>query len=180
MKNCFKSIKLLLPLLSLSLPLLFNTAAAQPNKNHVWKQSKDSTLILRQKMIHSRSPLVMPFKMDKVTHYFIKTDNGGILMIKAKNIKDTVQISLIRSHLKKEYSLFSKADFRDPEKLHGTDMPGLKVLTNSKGLYKVVYKELSDGAELTFTSNHKKVIKALHRWFDAQLQDHGSDAKSHE
>jgi len=131
-------------------------------------------------MIHSRSKMVMPFNMNKVTHYFIKTDEGGILMIKAKNSRDKEQISLIRSHLKKEHNLFSKADFKDPKTLHGMNMPGLKTLTKSKGKYKVEYKELKDGAQLTFISKDTTVIKAFHTWFNAQLKDHGKDAKSHE
>ncbi|MFZ0456478.1 MAG: hypothetical protein WCE54_19620 [Ignavibacteriaceae bacterium] len=131
-------------------------------------------------MIHKRSPMVMPFNMSKVTHYFIKTKDGGNLIIKTKNPKDTVQAALVREHLKKEQALFSNANFRDPKTLHGMNMPGLKILSKSKGKFKVDYKELADGAQLEFTSKDSVVISAIHKWFDAQLRDHGSDAKSHE
>jgi hypothetical protein len=153
---------------------------AQQKMGNDSMQMKDSTLMMRREMIHSRSSMVMPFNMNKVTHFFIKTKNGGILMIKSKNAQDTLQIGLIRDHLKKEHKLFSNADFKDPKTLHGANMPGLKVLTNSKNKFKVNYKKLSDGAELTFTSTYPAVIKALHIWFDAQLKDHGKDARSHE
>lgn len=155
--------------------LPINNLIAQHNKTP--KLENDSTLMMRHHMIHSRSPIVMPFDMNKVTHYFIDTDEGGILKIKVKNTDDTVQIKLIRAHLKKEHGLFSKAKFTDPQTLHGKDMPGLKVLSKSKGKFNVTYRELSDGAQLTFTSEDKTVIEGLHKWFAAQLKDHGQDAK---
>ena len=101
-------------------------------------------------------------------------------MIKAKDPKDTLQISLIRSHLKKESVLFSKADFKDPRTLHGMNMPGLEVLSGSENKFNVQYKKLSDGAKLTFASKDTTVINAIHVWFDAQLRDHGKDARSKE
>lgn len=156
--------------------VLFASADAYPQDNH--HQMNDSTLMHRQHMIHSDSPEVMPFDMNKVTHYFIKTDSGGILMIRTKDSRDTAQARLILSHLEKEYKLFSNADFRDPETLHGVDMPGLRVLSGSKGKYKVEFKKLSDGAQLTFSTKDSEVKNAIHTWFDAQLKDHGSDAKS--
>lgn len=176
----FKNIKYILILLPFLSFFILNTAAAQQNKNEKQKHVNDSTLLMRRNMIHSRSSMVMPFGMNKVTHYFIKTDNGGILMIKVKNSKDTIQIDLIRDHLKKEHKLFSEADFQDPQTLHGVNMPGLDVLTKSKDKYKVEYKDLRYGAQLTFSSKDLKVIKAFHLWFDAQLKDHGSDARSKE
>ncbi len=131
-------------------------------------------------MIHSNSHLVMPFDMNKVTHYFIKNDTGGVLMVRAKDPKDTTQISLIRDHLKKEKNLFSEGDFTDPETLHGADMPGLKILSESEGKFNVNYNTLPDGAKLIFASKDPTVINAIHTWFDAQLKDLGSDAKSKE
>ena len=138
----------------------------------------DSTLMHRQHMIHMESPMVMPFNMNKVTHYFIKNNKGGILMIKTKDINDTTQAKLVQKHLKKECKLFSQADFRDPKSLHGKNMPGLKILSASKDKFIVEYKKLSNGAQLTFSSKEAEIIDAIHKWFDAQLKDHGTDAKS--
>lgn len=153
---------------------------AQDKSDHKHHTMSDSTLMHRQNMIHSKSPMVMPFDMSKVTHYFIKTDDGGVLEIKAKDLKDKTQIPLIRKHLKEEKILFSNADFRDPKTLHGKNMPGLKILSESGKKYKVEYEELPGGAGLTFKSKNPTVINAIHKWFDAQLKDHGKDAKSHE
>jgi hypothetical protein len=122
--------------------------------------------------------MVMPFDMNKVTHYFLKNEEGGILMIRAKDPTDTSQVSLIREHLKKESELFSNANFRDPKMLHGMNMPGVKTLSESPNKFQVDYQKIADGAKLKFTSRDAKVIQAIHRWFDAQLKDHGKDARS--
>jgi hypothetical protein len=140
----------------------------------------DSSMTHRMEMIHSNSHSVMPFDMNKVTHYFIKKDSGGVLMIRAKDPNDSTQISMIRDHLNQEKNLFSEASFKDPEALHGENMPGLKTLSESKGKFNVDYNVLPDGAKLTFASKDSAVINAIHRWFDAQLKDHGSDARSRE
>ncbi|HEX2867740.1 MAG TPA: hypothetical protein VHO03_11900 [Ignavibacteriales bacterium] len=91
----------------------------------------DSTMMKRHHMIHEKSSMVMPFDMDKVTHYFIKIGDGGNLSLRVKSPKDTAQVGLIREPLKKEQALFSKADFRDPKALHGKNIPGLKKLSQS-------------------------------------------------
>lgn len=162
--------------LILLIPAAFIPAQQKGAGNH--QSKKDSTLVERQHMIHSRSHMVMPFDMSKVTHYFIKTKTGGVLKIKAKNKGDEAQIKMIRNHLSEESKLFSNADFRDPKKLHGKNMPGLKILSNSAGKYSVKYEEIPSGAEIIFNSKDKTVIRALHSWFDAQLKDHGKDARS--
>ncbi len=147
--------------------------------HHEHPQTNDSTE-QRQKMIHSESHRVMPFTMNEVTHYFISREDGGVLMIKVKDPEDTLQISLIRDHLKKEQKLFSKGDFRDPEALHGKGMPGVKTLSESAGKLNVGYKKLPDGAMLRFASKDTAVINAVHIWFEAQLKDHGRDARDKE
>lgn len=174
----FSEIKYVAIMLLLCFIFINNTTYSQDKNNHQTHKMSDSTLMHRQHMIHSDSPMVMPFNMNKVTHYFIKNHNGGILIIKTKDKNDTTQAALVKKHLKKEYKLFSDADFRDPKTLHGMNMPGLKTLSNSKGKFKVEYKNLLDGAQLKFISKDSKVIKAIHLWFDAQLKDHGRDAKS--
>lgn len=174
MKTSKNSLKIAAFILLIPVALI----SAQQKENTDNQAKKDSSLMKRQHMIHSRSHMVMPFDMSRVTHYFIKEENGGVLKIKAKDKADMAQIKMIRKHLKEEKKLFSDANFRDPKKLHGKNMPGLKILSGSAGKYSVDYKELPRGASLVFKSNDETVIHALHKWFDAQLKDHGSDARN--
>ena len=131
---------------------------------------------VRQAEIHDRGSLVMPFDLNKTTHYFQQTDTGGVMQIKTINPDNQEQILLIRQHLQKEADLFADADFSDPESLHGADMPGLPTLSSAFGKFSVQYAELADGAQLTYQTDDPEVITAFHQWFMAQLMDHGSDA----
>ncbi|MCA9368780.1 hypothetical protein H6804_00270 [Candidatus Nomurabacteria bacterium] len=142
----------------------------------LFKQKQTQT---RQEYIHDRGVMVMPFDLDKTTHVFTKTDQGGIQQIQAKDSQDTEQINLIRTHLQKEKELFDNGDFSDPSTLHGESMPGLDVLEKSADKLKVEYSDLPNGAQLTYLTDDDEVIDAVHLWFMAQLQDHGMDAMEH-
>ena len=130
----------------------------------------------RQEIIHQRGSLVMPFDLDKTTHSFTTTDEGGIQEVRAKNPNDQEQIAFIREHINVEAERFSQGDFGDPKTLHGESMPGLNILSESQGMYTVAYEKLSDGARLTYKTNDPEIANAFHLWFMAQMTDHGEDA----
>ena len=44
------------------------------------------------------------------------------------------------------------------------------------GQIAIAYRDIRDGAELSFKTSDAKLVVALHQWFDAQLSDHGKDA----
>lgn len=133
----------------------------------------------RRTMIHERAPLVMPFDLDKTVHVFERTPEGGVQQVRAKDPADEKEIYSIREHLKEEAERFARADFSDPARLHGHDMPGLDVLRRSAGKLTVAYRDLSDGGEIVYDTRDPEVLAAVHQWFGAQLHDHGPDATDH-
>ncbi|MDD1612078.1 MAG: hypothetical protein LUQ57_02950 [Methylococcaceae bacterium] len=46
------------------------------------------------------------------------------------------------------------------------------------GRPQVCHKELNIRIEITYFSEYAGLIDDIHRWFDAQLADHGPDSKS--
>ncbi|MDP1557926.1 MAG: aspartate carbamoyltransferase [Nitrosomonas sp.] len=127
--------------------------------------------------VAERGTHVMPFDLDKTTHIFSKTDTGGIQQVIVKDKSDTEQINLIRSHLSEITEEFNQGNFSNPEKIHGATMPGLAEMKAAKsGQINIVYKELPDGAEITYTTHIEKLKLAIHQWFDAQLSDHARHA----
>ncbi len=129
-----------------------------------------------QGMIHHMGHQVMPFDLSKTLHIFEMTESGGIQQVISKVPNDTAQVSLIQEHLQHEAMKFSTGDFSDPASLHGAAMPGLKALAAGAAKIKVEYSMLPDGAQITFTTQDIHLITAIHRWFGAQLSDHGADA----
>lgn len=130
----------------------------------------------RQQHVHARAHSVMPFEMSKTTHIFKMTEFGGVQKIVAKDPSATDQIALIRKHLQHEAKRFQQGDFSDPAKLHGADMPGLKDLQAGASRIKVSYAPLPSGAEIQFETTDLHLLTAVHRWFGAQLSEHGADA----
>lgn len=131
----------------------------------------------RQAEVAGRGKDVMPFNLSATTHIFTKTLDGGVQQVVAKKFDDQVQVNLARSHLQEIREQFLKGDFSGPSHIHGQDMPGLVDLKAAKpGQITIDYKDITGGGQLTFWTQDASLVAALHKWFDAQLTDHGKDA----
>jgi hypothetical protein len=131
----------------------------------------------RQSEVSRLGKDVMPFTLAATTHIFAKSEAGGTQQVVAKAAGDEVQIKLIRQHLQDIQAQFLKGDFSGPTHIHGQSMPGLAELKAAKpGQIAIAYRDIKDGAELTYKTPDAKLVAALHQWFDAQLSDHGKDA----
>jgi len=130
----------------------------------------------RQEHIHHLGHGVMPFDLSKTTHIFQMTEEGGIQQVVAKDPADSNQIKLIQQHLRHEADRFQRGDFSDPATLHGEDMPGLKELQDGASQIAITYAPRPAGAESTFATQDLHLVTAVHRWFGAQLSEHGADA----
>jgi hypothetical protein len=119
----------------------------------------------------------MPFSLKATKHIFTKTADGGIQRVVAKSAGDTAQVKLVREHLRDIQAQFLKGNFSGPTHIHGAEMPGLAELEGAKpGQIAIDYKDVDAGAELRYRTTDATLALALHRWFDAQLSDHGPDA----
>ena len=131
-----------------------------------------------QQHVHRMAHGVMPFDIDKTVHVFKMTESGGVQKVIAKDAGADVQIALIQQHLKHEAERFQRGDFSDPATLHGADMPGLEDLRAGAPAIKISYEACAAGAAITFETNDLHLITAIHRWFGAQLSEHGADARA--
>jgi hypothetical protein len=152
----------LMAVAALTIPLLVGSAQAYE------KASK-----ARQGEVTKLGSQVMPFSLERTLHIFTKTKSGGIQQVVAKDPSDASQITLIREHLRMISKEFAQGNFSAPASIHGSDMPGLAELEKAKpGQLRIEYKELSDGAQIQYSSDSPGLVDAIHRWFDAQLADH--------
>jgi hypothetical protein len=132
----------------------------------------------KQEHVHHVGHSVMPFDLAKTTHIFRMTDSGGVERVIVKDTTAKDQVALIQQHLQHEAEAFQRGDYSDPASLHGADMPGLKDLQAGAAQIKVSYSALPTGAEIIFETTDLHLLTAIHRWFGAQLSEHGADAKS--
>lgn len=134
----------------------------------------------RQAEVARRGGHVMPFDLRATTHVFTKTPSGGVQRVVAKDNAHGPQVALVRGHLRDIQQQFSRGDYSGPSHIHGHDMPGLAELRASPGKLSITYREVAAGAELEYRSGDPGIVATLHRWFDAQLADHGADAMAGE
>ena len=132
----------------------------------------------RQAEVAAVGAAIMPFDLDRTTHVFEPTEDGGLQTIVSDD-GDVEQVTLVRSHLAEEAERFARGDFHDPSMIHGEDMAGLHVLVTGSERLSVTYRDVDLGGEIRFASQEPELIEAIHQWFGAQLRDHGDHAQSH-
>lgn len=132
----------------------------------------------QQEHVHEMSHSVMPFSMAKTIHVFNMTEMGGIEQVLVRDDKDTDQVALIRQHLKHEAMRFQHGNYGDPAKLHGKNMLGIHELEANASEVHIRYSDIKNGGQITFETKSLKMLTAIHRWFGAQLSEHGADAKA--
>ncbi|WP_432695887.1 hypothetical protein ACQUQP_15280 [Marinobacterium sp. YM272] len=132
----------------------------------------------QQQHVHQMAHQVMPFELGASIHLFKMTETGGRQRVVLREGQDPEQIALIQRHLKHEAMRFQQGDFGDPARLHGEMMPGLQALQKGAKQIRIHYSPLPNGAEITFETDDIHLLTAIHRWFGAQLSEHGADAKA--
>lgn len=130
----------------------------------------------RLEQVAGRGHHVMPFNLEKTQHVFSKTEHGGIQQVLAKDASDQQQIRLICQHLSDISERFKRGDFSKQRHIHGDDMPGLAELAAANGAVHYDYREVPAGAEIEFSAEDSSLVDAIHRYFNAQLSDHGHHA----
>ncbi len=131
-----------------------------------------------QEHVHDMAHGVMPFDMTKTVHIFRMTESGGVQTVIAKDPAAADQVALIQQHLRHEAEMFQHGNYSDPATLHGESMPGLKEVQAGAARIKVSYAALPSGAAITFETTDLHLLTAIHRWFGAQLSEHGADARA--
>lgn len=130
----------------------------------------------RQADVAVRGAEVMPFDLERSTHVFAPTDDGGLQTVRSDD-GDEEQIQLIRDHLREEAGRFARGDFHDPAMIHGSEMPGLHTLVMGADRMTVEYQPVEGGGEIRYTSSDEDIVAAIHEWFAAQRSDHGAHAQ---
>lgn len=132
-----------------------------------------------QEHVHGHGHEVMPFDLAKTVHVFRMTEDGGTQQVVVRsNPPDAQQVHMIQHHLMMEAAEFQKGNFADPAYLHGATMPGLAEMRAGAAGMQISYVALPNGGEIRFRATDIKRVTAVHRWFGAQLSEHGADARA--
>lgn len=139
---------------------------------------RDAVVTVRQAEVAAVGAAVMPFDLDRTTHFFEPMEDGGLQTILSDD-GDVEQVDLIRAHLAEEAERFARGDFHDPSMIHGENMAGLHALVTGHERLSVSYDDVDLGGEIRYGSRDAELVDAIHEWFEAQVRDHGEHAQSH-
>ncbi len=126
--------------------------------------------------VAERGSKVMPFNLEKTLHLFNKTETGGVQQVVVKDAADGEQIALTRKHLAEIAASFARGDFSGPQRIHGSNMPGVQELSAGARQVRFVYHDLPDGGQIEYVTDTPALISAIHQFFDAQLSEHARHA----
>ena len=132
-----------------------------------------------QEHVHEHGHEVMPFDLARTVHVFRMTEDGGTQrVVTTTDTPEPDQVALIQQHLRLEAEQFQKGRFTDPAHLHGPTMPGLQELQTGASHIEITFRPLPNGAEIRFRTRDPHLVTAVHRWFGAQLSEHGAQARA--
>ena len=140
------------------------------------KAADSAALASRRAEVAARGALVMPFDLERTTHVFTPTVEGGVQTVVADDADDREQVRLVREHLSGEAGRFRRGDFADPAAIHGDEMPGLAELREGASRIRVEYADVPAGGRIRYSTGDPALARVLHAWFAAQRSDHGAHA----
>ncbi len=122
--------------------------------------------------LNARGAHVMGFSQVNTTHHFVLTFDGGIIDVRANDIKDTTSRDEIRAHFQHISHVFAAGDFTDPMLVHATSVPGTAAMKQLKDQLHWDVVETPRGARLIITADNKPALDALHDFLRFQIEDH--------
>jgi len=115
----------------------------------------------------------MGFSHEKTTHHFELNQDGGIIEVRANDVKDTESRDQIRNHFHHIVQMFAAGDFNVPMLVHANQaVPGTAVMSRLKDELHWGLEETARGARITITADNKPALVAVHEFLRYQISDH--------
>jgi hypothetical protein len=125
-----------------------------------------------QSMVNAHGEHVMGFSHEKTTHHFQLNFDGGLIDVRANDVKDVESRDQIRSHFQHVAQMFAAGNFNAPMLVHGKDVPGTATMTQLKDQIHWELHETPRGAQLKITADNKPALEAIHQFLRFQIEDH--------
>jgi len=125
-----------------------------------------------QTMVNEHGDHVMGFSHEKTTHHFELNYDGGVIDVRANDVRDTESRDQIRSHFQHIAQMFADGNFNAPMLVHGVAVPGTSQMTRLKTQLHWNLQETPRGARLTVTVDNKEGLEAVHEVLRFQIEDH--------
>jgi hypothetical protein len=125
-----------------------------------------------QAMVNQHGDHVMGFSHEKTTHHFELHYDGGVIDVRANDVKDTESRDQIRSHFHHIAQMFANGNFSAPMLVHGPVVPGTETMARFKDQIHWDLQETERGARIVITADNKESLDAVHQFLRFQIEDH--------
>ena len=123
-------------------------------------------------MVDEHGDKVMGFSHEKTTHHFVLTQDGGLIEVRANDLKDATSLDQICDHFQHIVHLFAEGNFNAPMLVHSQDVPGTATMTRLKTDLHWELQEIPRGARITITADNKEAADAVHDFLRFQIAGH--------
>jgi hypothetical protein len=125
-----------------------------------------------QAIVNQHGDHVMGFSHEKTTHHFELNQDGGLIEVRANDVKDTESRDQIRGHFHHIVQMFAAGDFNVPMLVHRQTVPGTATMTRLKDQLHWELQETPRGARISIASDNKDALDAVHEFLRFQIADH--------
>jgi hypothetical protein len=151
-----------------TLLLLVASAATFAQGPHIaGRESPNQQTALNQNGDH-----VMGFSHEKTTHHFVLTADGGLIEVRANDVKDAVTLDQIRSHFQHIARMFAEGNFNAPMLVHSQNVPGTAAMSRLKNDLHWKLEDIPRGARIVITADNNEAADAVHAFLRFQISDH--------
>ena len=126
-----------------------------------------------QAMVNEHGDRVMGFSHEKTTHHFELNRDGGVIDVRADDVKDTASRDQIRSHFHHIVQMFADGNFNAPMLVHSrSDVPGTVTMKRLKDQIHWSLSETPRGARIDIAADNRDSLAAVHEFLRFQIADH--------
>ena len=123
--------------------------------------------------LNMRGDHEMGFSHEKTTHHFELNQDGGVIEVRADDVKDTASRDQIRMHFQHIAQMFAGGNFNVPMLVHARpDVPGTAEMARLTDQLHWDLQNTPRGARLAITADNKPALTAVHEFLRFQIADH--------
>jgi hypothetical protein len=107
------------------------------------------------------------------SHHFELHYDGGVIDVRANDIKDTDSRDFIRMHLHHVAQMFADGNFNVPMLVHSRkDVPGTAMMSRLRDQLHWDVQETQRGARILISADNTPALTAVHEFLRFQISDH--------
>ena len=125
-----------------------------------------------REMVNQHGDHEMGFSHQKTTHHFELNYDGGVIDVRANDVKDTASRDQIRTHFEHIAKMFAAGNFNVPMLVHSTAVPGTATMTRLKDQLHWTLSNTPRGSRLAVVADNQAAREAVYEFLRFQINDH--------